>query len=357
MNTKTAIILTMMLVSIACFNASLGMASIVATVDINPDTLNVKSNGEHVTAYIELPVGYDVMDIDRSSIRLGRWINSGNLLTNGGFEDGFAGWTQTGSGGGSYYWTVVTNGTHPHAFQYCRVSGASGGSCGAYQPLDILVSDYTELYVELDVKVISNSLTNSGWWSYQYGGYGEWPATIYVTYEDADSNVWIWSHAFFPNDNNEYYGRTNFNYVTRNTWHHYVSPNLVDVTTTRTGPNNQPIPSPTPFKITRIWVGGTGWAFKGRYDNVNLWGIRFTDGILATSCDWPLESVIGDYDNDGVADMLVKFLRADVIALVKAIDMDGDTGDDRQVTLTLLGTVASESFEGSDTVRVIRPGK
>ena len=41
-----------------------------ATIDIDPDTLNVKSHGEWITAYIELPEGYDVNDIDVSTIHL-----------------------------------------------------------------------------------------------------------------------------------------------------------------------------------------------------------------------------------------------------------------------------------------------
>jgi len=39
-------------------------------VDIDPDTLNPDSEGKFVTAYIELPPGYDVADIDVSSVRL-----------------------------------------------------------------------------------------------------------------------------------------------------------------------------------------------------------------------------------------------------------------------------------------------
>ena len=48
----------------------LGETLIPATIDIDPDTLNVKSNGEWITAYIELPEGYDVNDIDVSTIYL-----------------------------------------------------------------------------------------------------------------------------------------------------------------------------------------------------------------------------------------------------------------------------------------------
>ena len=43
---------------------------IVATVDFDPDTLNLGSGGEWVTAYIELPDGYDVAGIDASSVLL-----------------------------------------------------------------------------------------------------------------------------------------------------------------------------------------------------------------------------------------------------------------------------------------------
>ena len=39
-------------------------------VDFVPDTLNLQSKGKVVTAYIELPSGFDVSDIDVSSIRL-----------------------------------------------------------------------------------------------------------------------------------------------------------------------------------------------------------------------------------------------------------------------------------------------
>ena len=39
-----------------------------ADIDIDPDTLNLKSRGKHITAYIELPEGYDVNDIDVATV-------------------------------------------------------------------------------------------------------------------------------------------------------------------------------------------------------------------------------------------------------------------------------------------------
>ncbi len=44
--------------------------AITATLDIYPGTINLKSNGKYVKAYIELPSGYDVADIVVSSVIL-----------------------------------------------------------------------------------------------------------------------------------------------------------------------------------------------------------------------------------------------------------------------------------------------
>jgi hypothetical protein len=47
------------------------------TLDINPDTLNLKSKGNYITAYIELPDGYDAVDIDFSTVKL--MVNSSEI--------------------------------------------------------------------------------------------------------------------------------------------------------------------------------------------------------------------------------------------------------------------------------------
>jgi hypothetical protein len=43
---------------------------IPATVDIDPDTLNLNSSGKWITTYIELPAGHDVSGIDVSTVTL-----------------------------------------------------------------------------------------------------------------------------------------------------------------------------------------------------------------------------------------------------------------------------------------------
>lgn len=49
---------------------SIPLSVISASVDIKPDTLNLKSKGRWITAYIELPDGYDVNDINITTILL-----------------------------------------------------------------------------------------------------------------------------------------------------------------------------------------------------------------------------------------------------------------------------------------------
>ena len=49
---------------------------VAATVDIDPDALNLRSQGMWITAYIELPEGYNVSDINVSSIMLNGTIHA-----------------------------------------------------------------------------------------------------------------------------------------------------------------------------------------------------------------------------------------------------------------------------------------
>jgi hypothetical protein len=57
---------------------------------------------------------------------------------------------------------------------------------------------------------------------------------------------------------------------------------------------------------------------------------------------------IGDYDKDGIPDMMVKFDRA----ALKSLLAPGD-----QVEITITGNVSGIGFQGTDTIRVINPGR
>lgn len=59
-----------------------------AVVDIDPDTLNLKSKGKWITCYIELPEGYDVGDINVSTILLNDTVPAEMHPVGIGDEDG-----------------------------------------------------------------------------------------------------------------------------------------------------------------------------------------------------------------------------------------------------------------------------
>jgi parallel beta-helix repeat protein len=63
---------------------------IPATIDFDPDTLNLKSAGQWVTVYMELPVGhgYDVSQIDVSSLKLNDTVSASSEPTQIGDYDG-----------------------------------------------------------------------------------------------------------------------------------------------------------------------------------------------------------------------------------------------------------------------------
>ena len=76
-------------------------------------------------------------------------------------------------------------------------------------------------------------------------------------------------------------------------------------------------------------------------NNIIISSIRLQGTIHAEP--WPY--CIGDYDNDGIPDLMVKFKRADVINILP-------NGDNVQILVT--GTVGTTTFEGVDTIRVIK---
>jgi parallel beta-helix repeat protein len=84
--------------------------------------------------------------------------------------------------------------------------------------------------------------------------------------------------------------------------------------------------------------------------NIDRSTILLNDTIPVDSfwLDKPLESVIGDYDNDGITDLMVKFDRQ---ALIDYLKTKGIT--DAEVTLAITGKANEKSFKVTDTIKVI----
>lgn len=74
--------------------------------------------------------------------------------------------------------------------------------------------------------------------------------------------------------------------------------------------------------------------------DIDISSIRLGDAVPAET--WPY--TVGDHDKDGIADLMVKFRRSDVIAVLP--------GGER-VPVHVSGKVGSTTFDGVDVVRVI----
>ncbi len=80
-------------------------------------------------------------------------------------------------------------------------------------------------------------------------------------------------------------------------------------------------------------------------DEIDISTVRLNDTVLALA--HPTQ--VGDYDSDGVADLMVKFDRSDVQSIL-------EPGDEVEVTVS--GQLINGTpFEGTDTIRVIEKGK
>ncbi len=193
-----------------------------------------------------------------------------DVVTNGDFEAGMPPWVQyTPPIGGTLTLEVVTADGSKRLHYVRTGSGGVGGEINVYQAFEALnTAPYSEIYLECDVKLVSHTLTNSGTWSYDNGGYGEWPGDIRIEFVDTTGETYDWNNGFA--DFEDFYERTNYTQIPLGVWYHYRSPNLKNVTTTKTGPHNAPIPSGTPAQISKVKVGGSGWDFEGYFDNVKL---------------------------------------------------------------------------------------
>jgi hypothetical protein len=98
------------------------------------------------------------------------------------------------------------------------------------------------------------------------------------------------------------------------------------------------------------WI--TGYIeLPGGYDvnNIDATAVVLNDTIPVDP-DAPTET--GDYDNDGISDLMVKFDRAEVISYI----LSNPEGRSIRVTLTITGKLYDgTAFQGNDTIRILVP--
>lgn len=202
-----------------------------------------------------------------------------NIVTNGDFEGGFTpdgtgdaipnSWTkfETSSGENSTLSQAGDNGpTMPGSFSldWVRASGAgSGDYTSCEQVLNYDVTDCQSLTLTIDVKAFSHDLGGSGWTPHEF----EFPVNIQVYYTDTGGTSRFWHWGWYIWIDGATGPRPDHKPVAGN-----------GIVTGQQVPENQWVPNSfdllaeltDPATITKIRVGGSGWLFEGRADNVNI---------------------------------------------------------------------------------------
>jgi PKD repeat protein len=197
-------------------------------------------------------------DFDDGTSISGAVTGTGNLLVNGDFSNGLTGWSTAVEAGTTVLQVVVLDDDHDNVLEINNpISDGDGDWDWAYQTLNLDVSGYSFLYFEADGKPIYQSLSDDGWVG------GEYPVHFSIRYQDVDGawhdGQWTdnpWQQGFYYKGTGQY---SYSNKVTQNSWFHYKSGNLMDL-------------SPKPAVIGNVKVGSSGWAYHGMIDNVMLYG-------------------------------------------------------------------------------------
>ncbi len=123
--------------------------------------------------------------------------------TNGDFEEGLAGWTKwQGKDKGSIQTCEIVHDEerNSNVVEFRRTNGGrEGSSVGIAQDVYIDLSEYDELYLQIDMKPIYHSLSGGGW-----AGGGEYPVIIDLEYIDEKRTGHRWRHGVYYRDESRY---------------------------------------------------------------------------------------------------------------------------------------------------------
>lgn len=181
-----------------------------------------------------------------------------NLLTNADFSAWLKGWKllKVGTGKEMYARVIKNDFTYPYALEIKRTgSMRKKGEIGLIQVLNKDISQYTQLMLKADVKVISSSIESDG----NQGGV--YPINVRVDYLDTEGKSHLWRHGFL------YTQKINYpqigEQIPQGKWYSYTSINLMELT-------------PKPKVIKEIRLSGSGWGFHSRIANVQLIGTKIS---------------------------------------------------------------------------------
>jgi|GEM_PF-2555465 len=183
---------------------------------------------------------------------------SANIVDNSDFSNDLTDWTSSYGGQGDFTIEVLPSyGGYTDVLHYQRTnSNNNGGNIQICQ--DFSVDPYNchadRVKISLRFMIASHSLTNSGWWSESYGGFGEYPLHLYLGTLSGKFNTsgQVWNLGLLCNNNSSDY-LENYMAFPQNTW---IS-----------GSGTMPIDG---YHLTTLTIIGEGWDFDVYVDYIEV---------------------------------------------------------------------------------------
>lgn len=197
-----------------------------------------------------------------------------SLIRNGDFQQGLSNWTIEQPCTNCWMEVTGDDASGRKILMWERTgSNGSGSAISARQVLDADVSGYDHLQLNLFVRVGGHSLPNSGWWSDQHGGSGEYPVLVRLLFADAAGQPFEWSLGFLITHDGSTQLR-NYTIVPAGQWVQYET----DVFAPAQWLDPRGAPLPAPARLTGLVVGGSGWDFSGAAAFITLTGTPVAGG-------------------------------------------------------------------------------
>jgi len=125
---------------------------------------------------------------------------------------------------------------------------------GITQSVGKAVNVYDSLTLQLDVKLLHQSLSGAGYLSSEY------PLRVEITYTDIYGKVLTWGHGFYTRDpENENWKIVNGQKIPPYNWYTYRSPNLFDL-----------LADTRPARIDSVRIYASGWNYQSMVSEVYL---------------------------------------------------------------------------------------
>jgi hypothetical protein len=208
------------------------------------------------------------------------------LLANGDFSQGLAYWEIEQHCSNCWMDVVLYTPARPDVLAWERSdSNREGAAIWARQSLSLDVSGMDHLVLNMEVRLGSHTLPNSGWWSDQHGGSGEYPLKVSLMFTDAQGNPFEWSYGFLINHDGTT-SLSNYTLLPAGDW----TPLETDIFSPFQWRDARGEILPAPVMLTDFRIGGNGWDFAAAVDSLQLRGNLTSSSEEETSSGGPSDT-------------------------------------------------------------------